>query len=81
MHIAVVLVSWSGSMHPTLPPGGMASVRVRRTSIDPRALLCVQAASEDVCLWDEEATSQSQSGKRDETVRAALMFYQIKLGI
>lgn len=24
----------------TLPPGGMASVRVRRGSIDPRALLC-----------------------------------------
>lgn len=57
----------------TQPPGGMASVRVRRTSIDSRALLCVQATSEDVCLWDEKATSQSQSGKRDKTVRAALM--------
>lgn len=55
----------------------MASVRVRRTSIDPPALLCVQLAGEDVCLRDEEATSQSQPGERDETVRATLMFYQI----
>lgn len=86
MYIVVALVSGSGSMQSARERRCvLAALRLSVSAVSPSILghccVCVQAASEDVCLWDEEATSQSQSGKRDETVRATLMFYRIQLGM